>query len=237
LEVHSFFNWPRVVVHQGLDLGVFAEGFEAAVNEDADVAFLFLGDAADFEVAEAVGPEVEGFALVGGECFDEGGEEVVELGLFGGVGGVGFASVGIGRVRHRRGTPRRAFPTVSVGAEEVEGAVAADGVEPGGETVVEVGGGLVTEAEEDELDHVAGFVEAAEQALGIAQQPGLELVECGQDPLATPSTIGEGAEGVGSRLRERLSHMDKSFSQTTPDPFRVVYQRTQLGVIPLPLPV
>ena len=180
---------------------MFAEGFQAAVDEDADVTFLFVDDAADFEVAEAVGPEVEGFALVVGESFDEGGEEVVELGLFGGVGGVGFASVGINDCQ-RRAVVRCAthsHPTRSsvrfftaIGAEEIEGTVAADGVEPGGEAVVEVGGGLVAEAEEHELDYVAGFVEAAEQALGIAQEPGLELVEGGQDPgfLIRSAVIG-----------------------------------------------
>jgi predicted polyphosphate/ATP-dependent NAD kinase len=44
---------------------VLANGFEGAVNEDADVAFFVGGDGGDLLVAEAVGPKVEGFALIG----------------------------------------------------------------------------------------------------------------------------------------------------------------------------
>ncbi len=79
---------------------------------------------------------------------------------------------------------RRALPTALAAPEHVQGAVAADGVEPLGEAVVDFCWRLVAEAEEGELDDVAGVVETACQPLGIPQQPTLILVECVENPLA-----------------------------------------------------
>ena len=55
-----------VLFHDHADLRVLADGFEAAVDEDADVALGLAGDFGDLDVGEAVGPEVEGFSLAFG---------------------------------------------------------------------------------------------------------------------------------------------------------------------------
>ncbi len=58
------------LLHDQPHLRMLADGFEAAVDEDADVAFGLTRDFGNLEVAKAVGPEVDGFALGRWQLFD-----------------------------------------------------------------------------------------------------------------------------------------------------------------------
>lgn len=60
-------------------------------------------------------------------------------------------------------------------AEDVEGAVAADGEEPGFEAVADFGDVLLAEADEGVLDDVAGAVEVVEDGGGVAEQGRFEF--------------------------------------------------------------
>jgi len=73
-------------------LRVLAEGVQAAVDEDADVSFVPIHNAADLDVTEPFGPQVDRFPLARRQSLDEQAQAGMQFGLFGRVGGVDLAA-------------------------------------------------------------------------------------------------------------------------------------------------
>lgn len=72
--------------------------------------------------------------------------------------------------------------------DQVHRAIAADGEEPRGHVWPNVDFPLVAEAQKRMLHHVPRcFVVTVQQARNITQEPRLERIECGQNPLAMMS--------------------------------------------------
>lgn len=137
------------------------------MKQEADVGDGEAGDAADFFVAEAVLEfEANDFALIGWELF-EGGPDVFEEFVAAGV----FAGVWLPFVE----PVEMAFVVGELQAmfasQDVECAIAADGVEPSFEVFADAVWVCEVEFEEGVLHDVAGaFFIAAEDAAGVGDE-------------------------------------------------------------------
>ena len=174
-----------------------AETFEAGVDEEADVGDGEAGGGGDFLVGEVVLEfEAEALGLVGGEPL-----KVAED-----IGGVVAGGDGVGGFRGGGGELGEGIGVETddavAAAEPVEGAVAADRVEPWFEAwAVEAGWVFVDpEFEERVLDDVASGVVVVGDAGGVADERPFEL---GQGALhefgAELAGIGDGVHGSGTR--------------------------------------
>src|SRR5262245_14978525 len=83
----------EIVIGKRPDLRMLADCVQAAVDEDADVAFVALDNAADLGIAESFCPQVDGFALTGWQTLDKQAQARVQVGLFGAIRGVGLAAL------------------------------------------------------------------------------------------------------------------------------------------------
>lgn len=152
----------------------FTEAAQASMDEKSDIGDREAGGGGDFAVAEVVLEfEPEAFRLIAGEFLEElkdGGGVVVGGGGFSGLGGFCGDTGEVIRV----GADESA-----VAAEPVDGAMAADGEEPGLQArAVQCGGIWVdAEAEEGILDDIAGRFVVACDAGGVAGECGAELVD------------------------------------------------------------
>lgn len=97
-------------------------------------------------------------------------------------------------------------------AEDVEGAVAADGEEPGFEAVADFGDVLLAEADEGVLDDVAGAVEVVEDGGGVAEKGRFEFDHGLFDELFPGVWHGVG-RGVGAAVRGRNGRGSRIFGE------------------------
>ena len=160
-----------------------AEGLDAGVDQEADVADGVAGDLGDLLVGEVVAElEEDGLALVFGEV----GEHAEDPRSW--CRTVRSRSRGRGAVLGRASAVTVVLSAMKVMrsllALDVEGGAAADGVEPGGLVAGDFGAGRSAELEERLLDDVAGAAEVAgEDPLGVEDQPALVAGDGGGEPV------------------------------------------------------
>jgi hypothetical protein len=153
------------------------------VDKKTDVSFGQCGDLADFAIGEVVEKfKPDDFALIMGESFEDFDEVAVGFALFGNHGRTGFR----GKLPRVVGFIERVHAVLL--SEDVEAAVAADGVKPGFEFMFHVLPGLMAELEKGVLDDIAGAVGIAQKFPGIGQEEAFIL----GDGLLDPGLAGRG---------------------------------------------
>lgn len=156
-----------------------AEFFQRGVKNEADVANGETGDFGDLLVGAVVLElEFEDFLLVGGEGFDQFPDtvgEILDIGLMAGL-------LVLGGEEGKGGVVAEVKAVVFT--EDVEGAIAADGVEPGFEIFANFGVVSDPEFEEGVLDDVTGpFGIPIEDAGGVTDERAFMFMERTLDQL------------------------------------------------------
>jgi hypothetical protein len=149
------------------------------MEDEADVANAEAGDVCNLLVGAVVLKfEFEDFPLVWGELFDEFPGAIGEFMEVTAVPGVWVVCGDL--IQQDVMTELHALFL----AEHVQGAVAADAVEPGFEVVLDFGGVCLIEFEEGVLDDLTGAVEVAiEDACRIGYEGAFILIQCLPDQM------------------------------------------------------
>lgn len=150
-----------------------AHFFDGHVHDETDVSNAETGDVRDLLVGAVVHEfEANDLALVGAQLFDQFPYSCVQF--------VGISTFGGVEFEGRRGIDGVFVAPVHavVLAEDIEGAVAANGEEPGFEAVADFGGVGEVKFEEGILDDIARFFDIpGEDAGGVGDEGGFILVE------------------------------------------------------------